>query len=74
MAEHRPIRLNVKFPPDLVRVVDDWRRGQPDLPTRSKAIRDLVARGATSGLGARSEAGNGLADAHKVAEERLARL
>jgi metal-responsive CopG/Arc/MetJ family transcriptional regulator len=39
-------RLHVKVPRDLLRILDGWRRKQPDLPSRSEAIRRLVASGA----------------------------
>jgi hypothetical protein len=39
-------RLHVKVPPTLLRVLDGWRREQPDLPSRSEAIRRLVSSGA----------------------------
>jgi metal-responsive CopG/Arc/MetJ family transcriptional regulator len=29
----------------MLAAVDDWRRQQPDLPSRSEAIRRLVERG-----------------------------
>jgi hypothetical protein len=39
--EHRiPVMLTTK----ALREIDNWRRGQEDLPSRSAAIRRLVAR------------------------------
>lgn len=32
-------RLNLTAEPELVRKMDEWRRKQPDLPSRSEAIR-----------------------------------
>jgi hypothetical protein len=34
--------VGVSLPPDDKAAVDEWRRRQPDLPTRPKAIRELV--------------------------------
>jgi hypothetical protein len=31
--------------PEFIATIDDWRRAQPDLPSRAEAIRRLVARG-----------------------------
>jgi hypothetical protein len=39
-------RLHVKVPPTFLRILDGWRREQPDLPSRSEAIRRLVSSGA----------------------------
>ena len=49
-------RLHVKVRPDFLRILDDWRRKQTDVPTRSEAIRRLVASGAA--VRARSSAKN----------------
>ena len=35
-------RLQMRVPPDFLRRVDNWRRQQPDIPSRSEAIRRLV--------------------------------
>jgi metal-responsive CopG/Arc/MetJ family transcriptional regulator len=32
----------MRLPPDLLAALDDWRRQQPDLPTRSEAIRRIL--------------------------------
>jgi hypothetical protein len=37
------IPLNVHFPEDIIRALDNWRREQPDLPTRQEAIRRIIA-------------------------------
>jgi metal-responsive CopG/Arc/MetJ family transcriptional regulator len=39
-------RLHVKVPPTFLRILDGWRREQPDLPSRSEAIRRLVSSSA----------------------------
>jgi hypothetical protein len=44
-AQDRPFQMRVSE--DFFRTVDDWRRGQIDLPSRAEAIRrmvDLAAR------------------------------
>jgi hypothetical protein len=39
-----PLNQRIPFATDLeqVRAIDEWRRKQPDLPSRSEAIRRLV--------------------------------
>ena len=32
-------RLNLTAEPEFIRMLDDWRRRQPDLPSRSEALR-----------------------------------
>ena len=38
-------RFEMRFPTDLLREFDDWRRAQPDLPARAEAIRRLIEAG-----------------------------
>jgi len=40
-----PYRLEIRLPAELAEAVDDWRRKQPDLPSKTEAIRRLVERG-----------------------------
>jgi hypothetical protein len=37
------IPVNARYPAALIRALDDWRREQPDLPTRAVAIRRILA-------------------------------
>jgi hypothetical protein len=37
--------IGVRIQPDLAKQIDDWRRGQDDLPGRPEAIRRLVELG-----------------------------
>jgi hypothetical protein len=39
------IQIGTRWSPETVRLVDDWRRKEPDLPNRSEAIRRLVELG-----------------------------
>jgi hypothetical protein len=39
-AQDRPFQMRVSE--DFLRMVDDWRRRQNDLPSRAEAIRRLV--------------------------------
>lgn len=39
------VAIVLRFSPTLGARIDDWRRRQPDLPSRSEAIRRLVERG-----------------------------
>ena len=38
-------RFEMRFSADLLPEVDDWRRGQSDLPARAEAIRRLIELG-----------------------------
>jgi hypothetical protein len=40
MPQDRPFQMRVSE--DFLRTVDDWRRGQTDLPSRAEAIRRMV--------------------------------
>jgi hypothetical protein len=40
-------RLQLRVSPSFLRMVDDWRRKQPDIPPRAEAIRRMVAIAAT---------------------------
>jgi hypothetical protein len=39
------IQIGTRWPADIVRMVDEWRRTHPDLPGRPEAIRRLVELG-----------------------------
>lgn len=39
-----PQLIQLRLSDDLAKRIDDWRRKQDDLPTRSEAIRRLVDR------------------------------
>jgi metal-responsive CopG/Arc/MetJ family transcriptional regulator len=42
MAERLDQRIQLVIGRGLVRQIDDWRRRQPDLPSRSEAIRRMI--------------------------------
>jgi len=42
MAEPLDQRVQLVISKGLVRQIDDWRRRQPNLPSRSEAIRRLI--------------------------------
>ena len=44
MAERKTERLELRVPAAFVAAIDEWRRQQPDIPTRSEAIRRLVEK------------------------------
>jgi hypothetical protein len=46
--DEKPIRFELRLTPEKWAEVDEWRRRQPDLPNRAKAIRRLI----DAGLGA----------------------
>jgi hypothetical protein len=35
--------VNLRLPSEMLRAIDNWRRNEPDLPTRPEAIRRLLA-------------------------------
>lgn len=37
--------VGTRFQPALLAAIDDWRKAQPDLPTRPEAVRRLVEIG-----------------------------
>lgn len=43
--ELKSIRLQMVIAPSQVAAIDAWRKDQPDLPSRSEAIRRLVELG-----------------------------
>jgi hypothetical protein len=45
MSEKKDQRIPVMMSEDEVDAIDEWRRRHPDLPSRSEAIRRLVALG-----------------------------
>lgn len=38
----RGVQISMRWPPDMLAAVDEWRRAQPDLPNRTDALRGLV--------------------------------
>lgn len=40
-----PNLVQVRLSDDTAKAIDDWRRKQDDIPTRSEAIRRLVEKG-----------------------------
>lgn len=45
MPERKPTRFEIRLPPELGDAIDDWRRQQPDLPSRAEAARRLIELG-----------------------------
>jgi hypothetical protein len=45
MALKNDRQLQMRVSADFLRTIDDWRRKQPDLPSRTEAIRRLIERG-----------------------------
>jgi hypothetical protein len=39
------VQIGTRWSPEVVRLVDDWRRKEADMPNRSEAIRRLVELG-----------------------------
>jgi metal-responsive CopG/Arc/MetJ family transcriptional regulator len=40
--ERKPSQLTLRLTPDLGDKLDEWRREQPDIPSRSEAVRQLL--------------------------------
>jgi metal-responsive CopG/Arc/MetJ family transcriptional regulator len=45
MTQKRDQRIPVHMTKNEVEQLDEWRRQQPDLPSRAEAIRRLIFRG-----------------------------
>src|SRR6266576_2060707 len=45
MRERKPSRFEIRLAPELEDRIDEWRRSQPDLPTRAEAARRLIEAG-----------------------------
>jgi len=43
--DRKPIRFELRLQPKLSRQIDEWRRRQPDLPSKSEAVRRLIETG-----------------------------
>jgi len=41
-------QVQVRMPPDLRRAIEDFRRNEPDIPTRPEAIRRLLKQAVTA--------------------------
>jgi hypothetical protein len=40
--EEHSMQLKVRMSPELMEFIDNWRRDQPDIPSRTEAIRRIV--------------------------------
>jgi hypothetical protein len=47
-GEEQTERFQMRVSPSFLRLIDEWRRKQPDLPSRAEAIRRLVQRGVSA--------------------------
>lgn len=41
--------VGTRIQPELLKQLDDWRRAQPDLPSRPEALRRLAEKGLRGG-------------------------
>jgi metal-responsive CopG/Arc/MetJ family transcriptional regulator len=57
MAEPLDQRIQLVISKGQLREIDEWRRLQPDLPSRSEAIRRLIEAGLKSLANNRSSSG-----------------
>jgi len=51
--ERKPTRFELRLPPELGDEIDEWRRGQVDLPPRAEAARRLIELGLVAAKGGR---------------------
>lgn len=49
MTDERTRPYQMRVTEEWLAIIDEWRRKQPDLPSRAEAIRRLVDRGLKSG-------------------------
>jgi hypothetical protein len=45
MNEEQTERFQMRVSPSFLRLIDEWRRKQPDMPSRAETIRRLVELG-----------------------------
>ena len=45
IMDARASRFELRLPPGLGQEIDEWRRSQPDLPSRAEAARRLIELG-----------------------------
>jgi hypothetical protein len=43
------LMVSTRLQPELLKRLDDWRRAQPDLPSRPEALRRLAEKGLGGG-------------------------
>jgi len=48
--------VSFRYDPGWLEDIDDWRRGEPDNPSRSQAIRDLLGKGLAAAYKERKQA------------------
>jgi len=53
--EEQSERFQMRVSPSFLRTIDEWRRKQPDLPSRAEAIRRLVDQAVKSSQPRRSK-------------------
>ena len=52
-TQDRPLQMRVND--EFIRTIDEWRRKQPDLPSRTEAIRRLVEFGLKAAPGGKAK-------------------
>ena len=45
MVQEKTQPFQMRASPEWLAMIDDWRRKQPDIPSRAEAIRQLVQKG-----------------------------
>jgi hypothetical protein len=67
-------RFEMRLDADMIERIDDWRRKQPDLPSRSAAILRLVEVGLAFGQPQRKTSKKAAAKAREMASQEIDRL
>jgi len=70
----KPSSLEMRLGRSFLKMVDEWRRKQKDLPSRGDAIRRLVERGLTNRLPVRQLGKSAKRKAAKMAGREIDRL
>lgn len=50
MSEPKTARMQIVISPSDIKAIDEWRRSQPDIPSRSEAVRRMVRQVVTHGV------------------------
>jgi hypothetical protein len=50
-----PHLVRLRLSDELATGIDEWRRAQPDIPTRSEAVKRLIASALNGGGGAKKD-------------------
>jgi hypothetical protein len=72
--EEKTERFEMRVPASFLEMIDDWRRIQPDLPSRAAAIRRLVEIGLTIKTKAKQPSPARVARAKELASKAIDKM